>query len=130
MAVLTCEEKQSMDQACQKMLHYPGIRFVGVINQMGNLVAGGFKYGVKPLTDDESRRILFMQLVLEVNMRHELDDVLGPVKYIEAKRGKVRKITIPLNKRILVISAELNTEGEEITKTANEIFQGYLDLNA
>ncbi len=125
MAAVTPEEKQSLNETCQEMLHIPGIRFVGVISQMGRLVAGGFKYGVKPLTNDESRRILFMQLVLEVNMRRELDDVLGPLKYIAAKRGKVRKITIPLNKRILVISAELNTDVEEITKTANEIFQDY-----
>ena len=125
MSVLTFEEKQLLDEACQKMLSIPGIRFVGIVSQMGRLVSGGFKYGVKPLTDDEQRRILFMQLVLEVNMRRELDDVLGPVKYIAAKRGKVRKITIPLNKRILVISAELNTNVEEITKTANEIFQDY-----
>ncbi len=125
MSFVTAEEKQSLEQTCQEMLHTQGIRFVGVINQMGRLVTGGFKYGVKPLTDDEQRCILFMQLVLEVSLRRELDDVLGPVKYITAKRAKVIKITIPLNKKILVISAELNTDVEEITKTANEIFQGY-----
>ncbi len=126
MSVLTFEEQQLLDEACQKMLHTPGVRFVGIVNQMGRLVSGGFKYGVKPLTDDVQRQILFMQLVLEVNMRRELDDVLGPVKYIAAKRGKVRKITIPLNKRILVISAELNTNVEEITEIANEIFHEYV----
>ena len=125
MSLVTAEEKQSLEQACQEMLHTQGIRFVGVINQMGRLVTGGFKYGVKPLTDDEQRRTLFVQLVLELSLRRELDDVLGPVKYIAAKRGKVIKITIPLNKKILVISAELNTDVEAITKTANEIFQGY-----
>lgn len=123
MSLVTAEEKQSLEQACQEMLHTQGIRFVGVIDQMGRLVAGGFKYGVKPLTDDEQRRILFMQLVLEVNMRCELDDVLGPFKYIAAKRGKVVKITIPLNKKILVISAEPNTDVEEITNKALEIFK-------
>jgi hypothetical protein len=125
MSVLTSEEKQSLDETCQEMLHLPGIRFVGVISHIGELLSGGFKYGIKPLTDDIRRRCMFMQLVLEVNMRREYDDVFGPIKYIEVKRGKVRKITIPLNKRILVISAELNTDVEEITKTANEIFQDY-----
>lgn len=125
MSVLTSEEKQSLEQACQEMLHMPGIRFVGIINQMGHLMVGGFKYGVKPLTTDETRSILFMQLVLEVNMRSELDDVLGPIDYIAAKRGKVMKITIPLNKKILVISAELDTDVEEITKVAKEIFHEY-----
>ena len=90
---------------------------------MGRLITGGFKYGVKPLTNDEQRRILFMQLVLEVSMRRELDDVLGPVKYIAAKRGKVIKITIPLNKKILVISVESNTDAEEIANRALEIFK-------
>ncbi len=105
------------------MLHMPGIRFVDVINKIGNLVAGGFKDGVKPLADDEQRRTLFMQLVLEVNMRCELDDVLGPFKYIAAKRGKVIKTTIPLNKKILVVSAESNTDAEEIANKALEIFK-------
>ncbi len=123
MSFVTAEEKQSLEQACQEMLHTQGIRFVGVINQMGRLITGGFKYGVKPLTDDEQRRVLFVQLVLEVSMRRELDDVLGPVKYIAAKRGKVIKITIPLNKKILVISAESNTDAEEIANRALEIFK-------
>ena len=123
MSFVTAEEKQSLEQACQEMLHVQGIRFVGIINQMGRLVTGGFKYGVKPLTNDEQRLILFMQLVLEVSMRRELDDVLGPVKYIAAKRGEVIKITIPLNKKILVISAEPNTDAEEIANKALEIFK-------
>ena len=123
MSLVTADEKQSLKQACQEMLHTQGIRFVGVIDHMGQLVAGGFKYGVNPLTDDEQRRILFMQLVLEVNMRCELDDVLGPFKYIAVKRGKVIKITIPLNKKILVISAEPNTDADEITNKALEIFK-------
>ena len=123
MCLVTAEEKQSLERACQEMLHTQGIRFVGIINQMGRLVAGGFKYRVKPLADDEQRRILFMQLVSEVNMICELDDVLGPFKYIATKRGKVIKITIPLNKKILVISAEPNTDAEEITNRALEIFK-------
>ena len=123
MSLVTAEEKQSFEHACQEMIHTQGIRFVGVINQMGQLVAGGFRYGVKPLTNDEQRRTLFMQLVLEVNMRCELDDVLGPFKYIAVKRGKVIKITIPLNKKILVISAEPNTDADEITNKALEIFK-------
>ena len=123
MSLVTAEEKKSLEHACQEMIHTQGIRFVGVINQMGQLVAGGFRYGVKPLTNDEQRRTLFMQLVLEVNMRCELDDVLGPFKYIAVKRGKVIKITIPLNKKILVISAEPNTDADEITNKALEIFK-------
>lgn len=123
MYLVTAEEKQSLEHACKEMLHAQGIRFVGVINQMGWLVTGGFRYGVKPLTDDEQRRILFMQLVLEVSMRRELDYVLGPVKYIAAKRGKVIKITIPLNKKILVISTEPNTDAEEIANRVLEIFK-------
>jgi len=130
MAQLTVEEQQSLNQKCQEMLHYPGIRFVGVINQMGNQVAGGFRYGVKPFGTDEQRRILFMQLVLEVNMRSELNELLGPIKYIAARREKIKKITIPWGKKIIVITTDVNTDVEEISKKANEVFQGYLDLNA
>lgn len=121
--MIDAKEKKSLEQKCKKMLDFPGIRFVGVINQLGNLVAGGIKHGVKPYSNEQQRRVLFMQLVLEFNMRSELNEVLGPIRNIVVTRGKVKKITIPLGKKILVISTELNTDSEEATKKAHAIFK-------
>jgi len=44
------------DQKCKKLLDYDEIRFAGLINKMGRLVAGGFKPGISPLEDDAERK--------------------------------------------------------------------------
>ena len=115
--------KTTKKKKCQEMLQYPGIRFVGIINQLGNLVAGGSKHGVESYATEQQRRVLFMQLVLEYNMRSELNHVLGPIRNIVVTRGKVKKITIPLGKKILVISLEPDIDAEEVTNKANKIFE-------
>ena len=46
------------EQICQNLLKESEIRFAGLINPMGNLVAGGMKEGLKPLEDDADMRKL------------------------------------------------------------------------
>ena len=46
----------------------PQIRFAGVINERGRLVAGGMKEGVEPLESQKEDEILFMELALKAKM--------------------------------------------------------------
>jgi hypothetical protein len=43
-------------QKCDQLLKEEEIRFAGLINHMGRLVAGGFKDGISPLEDEAERR--------------------------------------------------------------------------
>ena len=49
-------EKQALEESCKKILALEKIRFAGVLNNMGNHIAGGFKEGVtskiKLISDD------------------------------------------------------------------------------
>ncbi len=47
----------------------PKIRFVGVINERGRLVAGGMKDKVEPLDSEKYDDMIFMDLALRVKMR-------------------------------------------------------------
>ena len=58
MTILSPKQIQDLDTACQKLTAEDKVRHVGVINQLGHLVAGGFRKGVKPLLDDSYRNIL------------------------------------------------------------------------
>ena len=46
-------EKQSLDEACKKIIQIPKVRFVGVLNKMGKRIAGGFKEGVTSYLEDK-----------------------------------------------------------------------------
>ena len=106
------------DQKCKKILQEPEIRFAGVINGMGRLVAGGFKEGISPLEDDAERQKMYMELALRVSMRKDFDYSLGPVKYSASRREKVVMMSFPMDSNILLISAEPDSR---IDETANKI---------
>jgi len=102
------------------LLKEPEIRFAGVINPMGNLVAGGMKKGLTLLEDAEDRRKMYMELVLRVTMRKEFDYSLGEVKYTASRRKNVVVMSFPLDNEILFVSAESHVD---IDKTAQKIMQ-------
>ncbi len=108
------------EQKCKKILQEDEIRFAGIVNRMGRLVAGGFKEGIRPLEDEEDRRKMYMELILRVSMRSEFDYSLGKVKYTASKREKAIVMSFPLDNNVLFISAEPDIP---IDKTANKILK-------
>ena len=108
------------DQKCKRLLDYDEIRFAGLINKMGRLVAGGFKPGISPLEDDAERKKMYMELALRVSMRKDFDYSLGPVKYAASRREKAVMLSFPMNSNVLLVSAEPTAD---IDKTANKIIK-------
>ena len=120
MQIEKTDEYWIYDQKCKKLLDYDEIRFAGLINDMGRLVAGGFKPGISPLEDDAERKKMYMELALRVSMRKEFDYSLGPVKYAASRREKAVMLSFPMNSNVLLVSAEPNVD---IDKTANKIIK-------
>lgn len=123
MAQQTFSENKNLEETCQEILSFPDIRFCGIINQFGHLIAGGFKEGIKPLESDEKRRMSYMQMVLDINMRKEHNESLGPIEYSATKRGKVVMISIPLNDNVVLVSAEPKSDPHQITKIVTHLFK-------
>lgn len=102
---------------CDLLLEEDDIRFAGLLNSMGNLVAGGFKKGVEPLKDEVERKKMFMEAVLRVRTRQDFDDNLGPVRYAASRRDAVVMMTFPvLNDHVLLISAEPHVDIDSTAK--------------
>jgi hypothetical protein len=102
------EKLRAYKEKCELLLKEPEIRFAGIINSMGNLIAGGFKEGISPLEDEPERRKMYMELVLRVSTRKEFDYSLGPVKYSASRREKVVMMSFPLKNEVLLTVAEPN----------------------
>ena len=99
------------DEMCKQVLDLDSrIRFVGLINENGRLVAGGMKPGFKSLEDSRDDEMLYMELVLRARMRKEFDKVLGPVKFAMSYRDKLIIMSFPVNDNILLISVEKDVD--------------------
>ena len=90
------------------------VRFAGVINSKGRLVAGGMTPSKKRLGDRKRDEMLYMELALRVKMRREFDDDLGEVKFSMSFREKLIVMSFPMENDVLMVSMEKKTQFENI----------------
>ena len=118
---------QIYDEKCKKLLDEKEIRFAGIINEYGKLISGGFKEGLTPLEDDETKLQSFMEFVSKVSIRKEFDESLGPINYLAARRDKAVLVSFPfpVSKILLLISAEPTVDIENLAAKVVDIFTGF-----
>jgi len=90
------------------------VRFAGVINSKGRLVAGGMTPSKKQLGDRKRDEMLYMELALRVKMRREFDNDLGEVKFSMSFREKLIVMSFPMENDVLMVSMEKKTQFENI----------------
>ncbi|HUT05991.1 MAG TPA: DUF6659 family protein [Nitrosopumilaceae archaeon] len=112
------------DEKCKILLKEPEIRFAGIINKEGDLVIGGFKEGLTPYENDETKLQAFYNFVSKASIRKEFDESLGPINYIAARRDKAVLVSFPfpISQILLLISAEPSINIENLAKKVVEIF--------
>ena len=113
MSNLSFENSQDWESVSKYILSLPEIRFVGVINNMGRLIIGDYKKGIVPIAEIEQYKMC-MEHALELFMKKDLDDILGPLDYIVSKRKNIVIVTIPVNNHLVLISAEPKAKIEPI----------------
>ena len=90
------------------------IRFAGVINSKGRLVAGGMAPSKKRLGDRKGDEMLYMELALRVKMRSEFDDDLGKVKFSMSFREKLIVMSFPMKNDVLFVSMDKRMSFDKI----------------
>ena len=115
---------QLYDEKCKILLNEPEIRFAGIINKEGKLVLGGFKEGLIPYENDETKLQAFYNFVSKASIRKEFDESLGPINYIAARRDKAVLVSFPfpISQILLLISAEPSINIESLAKKVVAIF--------
>lgn len=109
---------------CNKMCNEQKIRFCGIINSMGRLVAGNFKDGIQLLDNDQQRQMLYMRSKLELSMKNDFNDNFGNVNYVLTYRDNVVIINIPLKNQPyhVLISAERIDDVKKIIDYTMKLF--------
>ena len=124
MSKLMFENNIEWNSASKYILSLPEIRFVGVINNMGQLVAGNYKKGIIPIAEVDQYKMC-MEHALELFMKKDLDGTLGPLDYIASKRKNVVIMTVPVRDYLVLISAEPCIKIEPII---DDIIQSLKDM--
>jgi hypothetical protein len=98
----------SFEQLCDNIFELSSnIRFVGIINGMGDLVAGGMREGVRTMEDRENSSKLYLEFLLRSEMRKDQDAEFGKTVYSFSEREKIKFAVFPLlRNHLLMISME------------------------
>ena len=107
---------EELENNCDKILKDKEVKFFGVVNNLGNLIADRFQDGIKPIGSNNTRKMMYMQLKLDLNMRKDYDDLYGPVQYVISKRRDAEKISIPIGNYMVLAITKIGFKEPKINK--------------
>ena len=100
------------------------IRYAGVIDGAGTLVAGGMKKGTDSIVDQTDEELFLAQTALRRSMRERFDETMGKARFAYVERDKISILTFYLREKMLVVTLEPNIESH----TAMDIAEDTLEL--
>ncbi len=106
---------------CESILEFhSGIRFAGIIDKMGKLVAGGMREGLRSMEHDSAE--LYLEFALRSEMRKDFDKEFGKTVYSYSVRENVKLASFPLwQSHVLRVSMEIKVPHNEIIKSTLKI---------
>jgi len=95
-------------QKCQDILDDVEIRFAGLLDESGTILAGGHKPGMDIRLTEEQLSSVCKELASRVAKRKKFDTELGYVKYSASRREHVVIMSFPIYEKVIMIVAESN----------------------
>jgi hypothetical protein len=94
------KQEQSFQNLCNAIVNLDSsIRFVGIADNHGNLMATAERKGLKPLLNQEERAQYAITAATRQQTRLKWESVLGSISYACAYYDKVIRGTIPIKNR-------------------------------
>jgi hypothetical protein len=93
------------------------IRFAGIANNMGTLIAYKSREGLVPLLNEEELQNSTMKTVLRMKTREDYEPKLGDVIYTFALYKRVKRASIPLDHpdwAVLTVSFDMAADQDSI----------------
>ena len=98
------------------------IRFVGIVNDKGEVIEGGFQDGVEPLLEGSDEQEMYTNSLSNMTLLKNYSDRLGKVKYTLTEHQKIAMMTFPLDNGILCLSVySKDTNVDKLKNTILEI---------
>jgi len=82
-----CKEIQQLDNS---------IRFVGIANNLGSLIATSYRKGLTPLMNEQETSHYAIQVVLRAATREDFESKIGRLEYSIGKYERLIRATVPI----------------------------------
>jgi hypothetical protein len=103
--------KDGLNSFCDRVLQIAGkIRFVGIANHLGTLIASSYRHNLIPLLTREETSHYVLQSVLRSATREDFESKLGRQEYSIGKYRNVIRATVP----IIYIEDDLTSDNQKV----------------
>lgn len=111
------------EELCSELLKLDSaIRFVGVANEMGVLVAAKFREGLQPLLTSEELRSSVIKAALRMKTREDHEPNLGRTLYTFTSYEKVKRVSISLDdSRLSLLMASFDVTADHDSIILNKM---------
>ncbi|MDG7050327.1 MAG: hypothetical protein JRZ94_03900 [Nitrososphaerota archaeon] len=115
--------KKELEVICDRITGIsPYIRFVGIINSDGNLLAYKRRDKLVPLLDSTATKNQFSHIAIKTDMEGKFDKALGKIQFAWEEREKVQTISFTIKKYRVWVSIDRKVIRSEVLRIIDSCF--------
>ena len=89
--------KENLSDICKQIQQLDNsIRFVGIANNLGRLIATAYRKGLTPLMNEQETSHYAIQVVLRAATREDFESKIGRLEYSMGKYERLMRATVPI----------------------------------
>lgn len=107
----------NFSEACTSIISTsPYVRFVGVIDESGQLIAYERRKELSPLLDEKDTKYQFSHIAIKTDLESFFDKNLGEVKFVWEERERVQIISFAIKKNRIWVSIDKDVIRKEVLR--------------
>jgi hypothetical protein len=112
------------NEVCNKIFSVnKDIRFTGIVDKSGKLVAGGMREGLESLDDEIHLKRWLNQISIRREMYEMFDKLYGKTRFAYVEREKIKQVTFYLPVSTVLITLQPTVSTDSALKTIESLSQ-------
>jgi hypothetical protein len=99
------------------------IRYAGVIDSTGTLIAGGMRRGIDSIVSETDEELFLTQAALRKSMRERFDASMGRARFAYVEREKMSMLTFYMADKMLLVTLEPNVDSHTAIDIADDTLE-------
>jgi hypothetical protein len=99
------------------------IRYAGVVDDSGLLIAGGMRNGIDSIVDQNNEELYLAQTALRKSMRQRFDGTMGKSRFAYVERERISILTLYMNKNTVIVTMEPNVDSHTVVDIAQDALE-------
>ena len=99
------------------------IRYAGVIDSTGTLIAGGMRRGIDSIVSETDEELFLTHTALRKSMRERFDASMGRSRFAYVEREKVSILTFYMKDNLLLVTLEPNVDSHTAIDIADDTLE-------